>query len=33
MKEKIKKINAVYGCAYSFVSALIKQRLLKALEA
>jgi GTP-binding protein len=32
-EEKIKRINAVYGCAYSFVSALTKQRLLKALEA
>jgi GTP-binding protein len=28
-----RRINAIYGCAYSFVSAITKQRLLKALEA
>jgi predicted GTPase len=32
-KRKSRRINAVYRCAYSFVSALTKQRLLKALEA
>jgi GTP-binding protein len=32
-KRKSKEaINAVYGCAYSFVSALTKQRLLKSIR-
>jgi GTP-binding protein len=33
MKKKSEKNYAIYGCAYSFVSAITKQRLLKALEA
>jgi GTP-binding protein len=33
MKKNQRRINAIYGCAYSFVSAITKQRLLKALEA
>jgi GTP-binding protein len=33
-EEELDKINAIYGCAIIlFVSALTKQRLLKALEA
>jgi GTP-binding protein len=31
MKKNQRRINAIYGCAYSFVSAITKQRLLKAL--